>query len=271
MRSHPINRAFVKRSPAFVDDARPSSALRELRAELARPAMLVLLGGIAGVLGLMGPFGTDALRPLPRLAYWGAIVGPTFAAGFLAHIVVRRRLSGRFGPMPRAAFGAGLSAIVNAALVVAINAAIFGHVPTRAETPGLILTTFGIALIVSIVFSVAFHETGPDGSPDAPALLARLPVEKRGALVALSAEDHYVRVRTTRGEELVLMRLSDAIGETHPVRGLKVHRSHWVALGQVIAVRRSGDRTRLAMAQGPEIPVSRGALQTLREAGLLPR
>jgi hypothetical protein len=37
--------------------------------------------------------------------------------------------------------------------------------------------------------------------------------------VALSVEDHYVRVRTTRGEEMILMRLSDAIRETAPETG----------------------------------------------------
>lgn len=251
-----------------MNDARPPSALRELRADLARPGTLVLLAGIAGVLTLMGPFGTDRLlRPLPRLAYWVAMVGPTFAAGFLSHIVVRMRFSHRLGPAGLAALGAALTALSVSALVLALNAAVFGHLPEPAAAPGFLLTVGGIAVIVSLVFSVTHHRAETQA---APAILERLPLDKRGTLVALSVEDHYVRVRTTRGEEMVLMRLSDAIRETRPVPGMQVHRSHWVALDRIAAVRRTGDRAVLSMSHGPAIPVSRSNLPALREAGLLP-
>ncbi len=50
-----------------------------------------------------------------------------------------------------------------------------------------------------------------------PAILSRLPVDRRGPLVALSAEDHYVRVTTAAGETLVLMRLGDAMREAADV------------------------------------------------------
>jgi DNA-binding LytR/AlgR family response regulator len=101
--------------------------------------------------------------------------------------------------------------------------------------------------------------------------LDRLALAKRGTLIALSVEDHYVRVRTDRGEAMVLMRLSDAIGETAPVKGLRVHRSHWVALDAVVAAKRRGDGAILTMAAGPEIPVSRANVAAIRDAGLLPR
>ena len=93
----------------------------------------------------------------------------------------------------------------------------------------------------------------------------------RGALVALSSEDHYTRIRTTRGEELVLIRLADAIREAEPVKGLQVHRSHWVALDHIAAARRDGDRAILRLSIGSDIPVSRANVARLREAGLLPR
>ncbi|MFP4045246.1 MAG: LytTR family DNA-binding domain-containing protein [Rhodosalinus sp.] len=255
-----------------MNDEPRSSALRELRGDLARPRTLALLAGIAGVLTLMGPFGTDTLlRPLPRLVYWAGVVGPTFATGFLSHILVRRRLGGRVGALGLAVLGAVLTALSVSALVVALNAAVFGTLPGPREAPGVLLTMGGIAVIVSLVFSAVHHETGEEASPGAPPLLDRLPPEKRGPLVSLSVEDHYVRVRTTCGEEMLLMRLSDAIRETRPVRGMQVHRSHWVALDRIAAVRRTGDRVRLGMSHGPEVPVSRANLPALREAGLLPR
>lgn len=104
-----------------------------------------------------------------------------------------------------------------------------------------------------------------------PRLLDRLPPDKRGRLVAPSVDDHYVRVRTTRGEDMLLMRLGDAIRVTAPTPGLRVHRSHWVARDAVQTVRREGDRAVSKMTVGGDNPASRSHIPALREAGLLPR
>ncbi|SFI55046.1 LytTR family DNA-binding domain-containing protein [Albimonas pacifica] len=103
----------------------------------------------------------------------------------------------------------------------------------------------------------------------APAILRRLPQRKRGALLRLSMSDHYVGVATEHGEEMLLMRLSDAIAETAPEEGLKVHRSHWVARRAVRAVEPEGDRATLVLTNGERIPVSRTRMQVLRTAGWL--
>jgi len=103
----------------------------------------------------------------------------------------------------------------------------------------------------------------------APAILRRLPQRKRGPLLRLSMADHYVGVATEHGEEMLLMRLSDAIAETAPEEGLKVHRSHWVARRAVRAVEPEGDRATLVLTSGERIPVSRTRMQVLRSAGWL--
>ncbi len=102
-----------------------------------------------------------------------------------------------------------------------------------------------------------------------PAILRRLPQRKRGALLRLSMSDHYVGVATEHGEEMLLMRLSDAIAETAPEEGLKVHRSHWVARRAVRAVEPEGDRATLVLSSGERIPVSRTRMAVLRSAGWL--
>ncbi|WP_339948575.1 LytTR family DNA-binding domain-containing protein [uncultured Albimonas sp.] len=109
----------------------------------------------------------------------------------------------------------------------------------------------------------------PAGAPS-PRLLERLSPERRGALRRLSMQDHYVEVVTDRGAELVLLRLGDAIAECAPVEGMQVHRSHWVARRAVAAVWRDGDRAMLQLTGGERIPVSRGRVPALREAGWLP-
>jgi DNA-binding LytR/AlgR family response regulator len=76
---------------------------------------------------------------------------------------------------------------------------------------------------LALAASPAMAESTSDASPP---ILNRVPVQRRGRLIALSVSDHYVEVLTDGGRSLVLMRLSDAIAETGPVKGLQIHRSH---------------------------------------------
>lgn len=95
----------------------------------------------------------------------------------------------------------------------------------------------------------------------------RIPAHLGGELLALGAEDHYLRVVTPLGSDLILMRLSDALGELGPGAGLQVHRSWWVARNAVRALRRDGARTVLVLCNGLEVPVSRTYRAAVRAAG----
>lgn len=81
-------------------------------------------------------------------------------------------------------------------------------------------------------------------------------------------QDHYVEIRTDKGGALVLMRLADAIAETEGVAGLQIHRSHWIAIGQVAQSVRLGGRLMLKMKDGTMLPVSRSYIEEVRAAGL---
>ena len=102
-----------------------------------------------------------------------------------------------------------------------------------------------------------------------PPILERVPLPQRGRLLALSVEDHYVDIVTDRGKTLVLMRLADAMREAAGVPGLQVHRSHWVARDAVVRTHRSDGRLLLELSNGMRLPVSRGYLPQVREAGLI--
>ena len=233
---------------------------------MAHPARLIALAGATVILAIMGPFGTDeAMRAVPRLAYWAVVVLVSYSIGYAANAVATGGLARRI------AVAGALTALGVVPLVFALNALTLGYLPDGVGALVLAFNVCAISVVLAGIFQVAHaHADGAaqDGPPD---LLDRLPLAKRGPLVALSVEDHYVRVRTTQGEEMVLMRLADAIRETRGVPGLQVHRSHWVALDQVRAAARRGDGAVLTMATGPEIPVSRANVAEIREAGLLPR
>jgi LytTr DNA-binding domain len=99
--------------------------------------------------------------------------------------------------------------------------------------------------------------------------LQRLPIRFRGAsLWAISSEDHYLRVYTDRGEELILMRLADAVRELGEDNGLQTHRSWWVSHTGVADTRRTNGKLFLILKSGQEAPVSRTYQPSVRAAGL---
>ena len=90
-------------------------------------------------------------------------------------------------------------------------------------------------------------------------------------ILALQGEDHYVRVHTPLGSELLLMRLRDAVKDLEGRAGEQVHRSWWVAREAIGSVRANGRRVSLTLTNGLEVPVSREATVRLRRAGWLER
>ena len=101
----------------------------------------------------------------------------------------------------------------------------------------------------------------------AKALLSRLPAPKRGELLHLRMQDHYVEVHTDKGMEMLLLRFRDALQEVEGVDGMQVHRSHWVARAAVEKVQRREGRVVLRLVNGVQVPVSRSFMPALRARG----
>ena len=97
--------------------------------------------------------------------------------------------------------------------------------------------------------------TAPDPSPG---VWSRVPHSIGRDLVALSAELHYLRLRTTAGEALVLYPFGKAVADlTEAGVGLQIHRSHWVATAHVGRVVRRGQGALCTLSTGLTLPVSR--------------
>ena len=247
--------------------------LRELRAHLSDCRVQVVVLGVGLMLGVSGPFETDeAMRFLPRIVYWVCIVASTYVIGSIITLSLRPRLRRRAlwfrAGLIGLAVGFGINLFVQTVNILIWPIMVGGQLERIAM---LALSILVLCLVVSTVFELVGHKDRSGIRNTLPPLFDRLPPGKRGALIALSVEDHYTRVRTTKGEELLLLRLGDAIRETTPVAGLQVHRSHWVASDQVTGSRRDGDRTLLILRDGTEVPVSRANIPAARAAGLLPR
>ncbi|HPF25339.1 MAG TPA: LytTR family DNA-binding domain-containing protein [Steroidobacteraceae bacterium] len=99
-----------------------------------------------------------------------------------------------------------------------------------------------------------------------PALMERVRPERRGMLLALEAEGHYLRVHTDAGSDLILYRLSDAMLELADVDGAQVHRSWWVAASALSAERH---RDHLQLVNSLQVPVSRSFRVAAQQRGWL--
>lgn len=107
-----------------------------------------------------------------------------------------------------------------------------------------------------------------DATHVASIFLQKLRPDVRVRVLALEAQEHYVKVYGEGGEDFVLYRFGDAVAEIgRAIDGLQVHRSYWVAEDAVTAVAHVGKTYRLTLRNGVEVPVSlsyRGAIQQHR-------
>jgi DNA-binding LytR/AlgR family response regulator len=258
-------------------DSTLSSALESAREHLVHPVVLTTMLALSIILGLSGPFLTfQLLETGPRLAYWTFVVFATYATGTFvtefAMIVMRNRAA---GPVQQVLLTGLVNGGIATTFLYYLNRQVFGPPPYPLDD---VVALFGfvttVTMAVSAVHALAMHHRAPTlaarETPREPALLARMPKDRRGRLVSIQVQDHYVAVTTTAGTAMLLMRLADAIGETDPEPGLQVHRSHWVALSQVTSARRTGETAVLTMIDGREVPVSRGKLAEVQAVGLLP-
>ena len=92
--------------------------------------------------------------------------------------------------------------------------------------------------------------------PAAPAFLQRFDPPLKGSVLAVQAQEHYVRVITSEGALCTLYRFSDALREMEELSGLQVHRSFWVADDGVSAIKAGKRGMKIVLRNGEEVPVS---------------
>ena len=218
----------------------------------------------------VGAFGTDRAGLALRLAYWLALM----LGGWMWGMVVSRYFFRNVAKGPSVWWRVAAASLVLALpfSVVVRYASIWvlnGHLPL-SEFPTLIVSVTGVAFVMmSINVLVARQGEGvTSASATPPKFLERLPLKLRGAEIwAVEAEDHYLRLHTSKGQDLILMRLSDAIAELEGIEGAQVHRSWWISRDAITEAKRGDGRATLTLRDGAEAPVSRTYAGILRERG----
>lgn len=247
-------------------------AKREWRPEKWRGLLGAAAVGL--VLGVLGPFGSQTtLTTGVKYAFWLGLSLAGFAAvAATARILPATAAEGSW------AFRIATLAAVSAVPMTFIVAWAMGAVrPGRTFGAVQLLGLYPFVALVQALIAGAIQpgrrlapplsEAEVPVAAEYPAeLLGKLPAGLGRDVLALEAEDHYLRVHTRHGSALVLMRLADATAMIDPRLGLRVHRSWWVAKDGVKSIERGAGRTSLLLHDGREVPVSRTYLPAVRTA-----
>ncbi len=253
-------------APLFRRSARPISL------GLARGMAVAAIAGV--VLAVTGAFGSDSAALWLRLIYWIPVMLAGALWGHLCSRGVERVVDLDERPwLTVLALTAAISGPV-VVLVWFVTGLVFeGEAYPLQLLPLMIIPVLVITATLSTInvflakgqlveTHAAVVGAAPARFPD------RLPFKLRGAAIrAVQAEDHYLRIHTDRGSDLILMRLSDALDELEGLEGAQTHRSWWVAKDAVRDVARGDGRATLTLDGGLRAPVSRRYARALREAG----
>lgn len=231
------------------------------------------------LLGVMGPFGSSLLGPEVRYPFWMGLSLVGFGAAAAAERVLSPALSDR----------QTVTRIIAIAVASALPMTFFvawamGVVrPGRTFTPLQLLALFPYVALVQLLIARVIapdapatvatpvqEQSAPEDAGAAPQyppeFMSKLPPDLRRDIIALEAEDHYVRVHTLHGSALVLMRLADAAALIDSRLGLRVHRSWWVAKDGVRGLEATSGRAVARLVDDRAVPISRTHLPAARDA-----
>jgi len=235
---------------------------RQLALAVRHAAAALALGLL---LGFLGPFRTGtALDPAVRYAFWLGLSLFGYACVLAANRIVQRPASGVLHLLAVTLISAVPQTFAAAWTLSLVQ-------PGRTFGPLHILTLFGPVSVIQFAIAVAAwaiakpRRAEHPPAPTVPPFLQRVPARLGRDLVALEAEDHYLRVHTMLGSELLLARLSDAVAQLGGHDGMRVHRSWWVAADAVAGIVTQEGRTALRLKNGLTAPVSRTHLPAVRE------
>ncbi len=98
----------------------------------------------------------------------------------------------------------------------------------------------------------------------ADAFWTKVPKSLGRDLIALSAELHYLRVYTTKGDALILFAFGHAVELLDSPSTCQIHRSHWVSLDHVEDIETGNGTMICVMKNGLRFSVSRRHRKALK-------
>lgn len=235
---------------------------------LNRPALLSMpvIGAVIGVMGPFESYGTMGLGE--RVGHFALCVTLIGAMVMTSSYFIARRFFQGYWPI-WAALCLDLLLTIPGTAIILGSLSVFApdslgeiHPPDLLWQNLVMMLTFRAS---SLLVSWRRVREGPrvalslEQKPSPDEFTKRMPFGLRGErILALSSEDHYLRVHTPRGEALILMALSHAAPLMSD--GFLVHRSHWVAREAI----KSASSTSVKLITGLSVPISRHRAKEFR-------
>jgi len=240
-------------------------------------ADLALWTAVGVVMAFLGPYGTGEQPLRLRLVYWFACMVGGGMIGVAVDEPLRRRVDHFWLRLIAASL---LMTPPVTVLVGLVNHFMFGQ---WLGWRNLWQPTFQVFIICiatmclrQLAWAQATRPVAP--APAAPLQTAeadptadfrlRLSAKRRAAaILAVQAEDHYLRVHTDAGEEQITARFGDAMAELSGAPGFQTHRSWWVAANAIDEVTWLRGRGEAKLTCGLVVPISRSNAAPLKAAG----
>lgn len=254
------------------------SAIREIPLfffeSIQNRRFLMIFASMIVMFSIIGPFGTfQSLTLLERFAYWSlTMIGSWFIA-----IITISFLVGLVRDHTKHHFSIIMGGCILSAFPIALYLDVVIHWYFPMETELSFLYQLAYAMPISVTFGLLVHfaldkekvQTPPLVDEAENLLMHRLPHSKRGPVQYLSMQDHYVQVTTNKGNELVLMRMADAVTALKGQNGQQIHRSHWISHDHVAEAIRENGQHIIIMSDGAKLPVSRTYLKAAKASGII--
>jgi LytTr DNA-binding domain-containing protein len=233
-------------------------------------ADVALWAAIGVVMAFLGPFGSAERSLAERFLYWQACMVGGGLIGIAIDVPVRRLLPAFW---PRLLTVSVLMTPPVTLLVGFVNHWLAGMRLTMANVATPWFQVFVVCFAAMALRQLVWTERPPPPEPEtnedpANAFRQRLSAKRRAAeIIAVEAEDHYLRVHTDAGEELITARFGDALAELAAAPGFRTHRSWWVAANAIEDVRWLRGRGEARLKCGLVVPISRSQAGPLKAAG----
>jgi LytTr DNA-binding domain len=268
---------FLREMTEYPVHAAPMA--RTLRSQLSGFGVAAVA---ALVLAVTGALGTDEAGFGTRLIFWLIVMLAGAMIGMGVTTVMKAWGGLAQHRWAEALLTALMLALPQTLVVIATRSLLFDlQMPSSGGT----VLMFGFVLFITVIMVALDYAlyrpvqaNGASNDPIQPTPTAdpaerfreRLPPGMRAnRLLALEAEDHYLRVHTAGGSTLILLRLADAVAELEGLEGAQTHRSWWVARAAVVGAERGVGRAALELENGQKVPVSRSYYKAIAAAGWL--
>lgn len=264
-----------------------------------------MIAGLSLTLALtaLEPASSQGLAFVPRLAFWAAHNAAALVLLSVAQLAITRtRRLGAAPPFVQVALAGLLGAVLFTPVALGLDSLFEAFAGTLADDSSLLddLAEEFAALAAPVWLiwcllnaprlvylnqhaepaALAGGEPVMPGQADLPApppadvpgddslqeFWERVPSRLGREIVALTAELHYLRVYTMRGEALIFMAFGRAVEALAACRGFQIHRSHWVALAHVVEIEQKDGKILCVLDTGLRLPVSRANRAAFRAA-----